>query len=190
VPIVDIVAGDCIGCAGGEETPILFDYSFQFASPCQVFREQTVTGSYDCPTPGKPTKALPAPIKPGPSGQTDGWLVLGDYCGNRKTELYCSGDWIGWVDNGTKAGWYAHCCFGGGQNTRAMIDTNGDSFPEGWSHTVATPSGSSKVDYVYLFGPPYQYSIVRSSGTSSKTCTNLQLTDYPWSLPSSHCAFP
>jgi len=190
VPTVDIVAGNCIGCAGGEETPILFDYSFQFSSPCQVFREHTVTGYYDCPTPGKPTKPLPSPIKPGPSGQTDGWLVLGDYCGNRKTELYCSKDWIGWVDNGTKAGWFAHCCFGGGQNARAIIDTNGDNYPEGWSHTVATPSGSSKVEYVYYFGPPYKYSMIRSSGTSSKTCANLQLTDYPWGLPSSLCSFP
>jgi len=186
VPTVDIVIPDCPHCPTGEERSISFYDSFQISSPCQIWKS-TVTSCGASTMSSQPLVTLPG--KPGQQGK-QGWLFISYHCGQRKMELYCSNDWVGWVDNGTEAGWFAHCPYGGGINSQTELHTDSDVVPDGWIHTVKTPSGSNKVEYIYHFGPPYTYWIFLYSGTQVNKCKNLQLTDDPWSLPWSHCSNP
>ena len=182
-PTVDIVMPECPTCDVGVERSVNFFDSFQSFSQCQVWNSVAST----CPASGQPSTPLPGPITPSGS---QGWLVMSVECPQRKMRLYCSADFIGWVDNGIEAGWYAHCPYGGGQNNTTAMHVDSDNIPEGWVHSVKTPSGSHKTEYIYMFGPPYTYVIKMYSGSTPNQCQNLQLTDYPWGLPWSHCSYP
>lgn len=183
VPTVDIVIPDCPYCPAGEEGSICFYDFFQITS-CQIFKSKV---GKDCPMAGQ----KPGPL-PGKTGQ-QGWLSVGVECGQQKMGFYCSGDWVAWVENGVSEGWFGHCPYGGGQNSIAAIDTDGNKIPEGWKHLVHTKEGVvpyRQVEYIYHFGPPYTYWIFLTKGTKVNKCMNLLLTDDPWGLPGSHCSYP
>lgn len=184
VPIVDIVLPDW--CPPFCEIEPQFETAFTINSPCQIWKE---AGSIWYCGSGTPSPN-PLPGTLGSQGQT-GKMFQYRYCGNRRYELWCSKDWISWVDNGTDAGWYAHCPYYKGNNSTAMVDTNGDKNPEGYVHKTVDPYSTKTVEYIYHFGPPYTYQINLYRSGSVKKCKNLTLeTTNPWGLPDNKCSYP